>query len=283
MTATEPQWPSSHKATKADDALEEDEEHVHEEPNIFLALTHKPLDVSGLYTRAKRDQAGAVLVFAGTTRNVSRPEGLQTADKASTSQQAEGKDSYTRRTDAATASGASERNPRPAISNITMTGSVNVSGGGHVIAGNTIHGGNLHVGGGNYMTFTPTDQSVARPDHSPTPPAVPDGYARVESLRYTAYPPRAMKSLLKIAKTVQKDFELCAVAIAHRLGEVPIGEESVVVAVSAPHRDSAFRGDREALEQIKKELEVWKYEVFEGDGGRGYRSNAVDGGGPSTA
>ena len=54
--------------------------------------------------------------------------------------------------------------------------------------------------------------------------------------------------------------------MVHRLGEVPIGEESILVAVAAPHRKEAWRAGEEALELCKEKVEVWKLEEFEGGG-----------------
>jgi molybdopterin synthase catalytic subunit len=53
----------------------------------------------------------------------------------------------------------------------------------------------------------------------------------------------------------------------HRLGTVPIGEESILIAVSAPHRQAAWDAGQEALEECKARVEVWKREEFEGDEG----------------
>lgn len=53
----------------------------------------------------------------------------------------------------------------------------------------------------------------------------------------------------------------------HRLGTVPIGEESILIAVSSPHRQAAWRAGEEALEECKSRVEVWKREEFEGEGG----------------
>ncbi len=57
--------------------------------------------------------------------------------------------------------------------------------------------------------------------------------------------------------------------MVHRLGTVPIGEESILIALSAPHRRAAWRAGEEALEECKSRVEVWKREVFVGDGGEG--------------
>lgn len=67
--------------------------------------------------------------------------------------------------------------------------------------------------------------------------------------------------------------KLTAISIVHRLGVVPIGEESILVAVSAPHREAAWRGGEEALEECKENVEVWKLEEFGGDEGGVWRAN----------
>lgn len=59
----------------------------------------------------------------------------------------------------------------------------------------------------------------------------------------------------------------------HRLGRVPIGEESILIAVSSPHRQAAWKAGEEALEECKAKVEVWKLEEFGGDEGGVWRAN----------
>ena len=59
----------------------------------------------------------------------------------------------------------------------------------------------------------------------------------------------------------------------HRLGVVPIGEESILITVSAPHRQAAWKGGEEALELCKEKVEVWKMEEFGGDEAGVWRAN----------
>ena len=56
-------------------------------------------------------------------------------------------------------------------------------------------------------------------------------------------------------------------AVEHRVGEVPLSEPSVIVAVSAPHRGEAFAGAREVIDRVKAEAPIWKKEI-EGEEGR---------------
>lgn len=60
----------------------------------------------------------------------------------------------------------------------------------------------------------------------------------------------------------------------HRLGTVPIGEESILICVSSAHRQEAWRAGEEALERCKEKVEVWKMETFnEGEGESVWRAN----------
>lgn len=95
----------------------------------------------------------------------------------------------------------------------------------------------------------------------------------VAQLEYTAYPPRALQTMLSIVQDVKEKHGLTAISMIHRLGVVPIGEESILIAVSAPHRQAAWRGGEEALEECKEKVEVWKLEEFGGDEGGVWRAN----------
>lgn len=76
-----------------------------------------------------------------------------------------------------------------------------------------------------------------------------------------------MNTLYSIAETIHAKYNLTKIAIEHRLGECPIGEESIVIAVSAPHRQAAWKAGEEALEETKKRAEIWKLERFAGGEG----------------
>lgn len=95
--------------------------------------------------------------------------------------------------------------------------------------------------------------------------------APVRSLTYSSYVPLALRTLHSIASAIHRKHGLEGIAIVHRLGSVPIGEESILIAVSSPHRAEAWRAGEEALEECKAKVEVWKKEEFE-DGGV-WRSN----------
>jgi molybdopterin synthase catalytic subunit len=84
----------------------------------------------------------------------------------------------------------------------------------------------------------------------------------VETLWYEAYGPMAEKRLREIGEEAARRFEVTRVAAWHRIGEVPVGEASVAIAVSAPHRGAAFDACRFVIEEIKRSLPVWKRERF---------------------
>jgi molybdenum cofactor biosynthesis protein MoaC/molybdopterin converting factor subunit 1 len=83
----------------------------------------------------------------------------------------------------------------------------------------------------------------------------------VDRLEYEAYEEMAGERISAILDECQRRHGLEAVAAAHRVGDVPLGEPSVIVAVSAPHRGEAFAGAREAIDRIKAEAPIWKREV----------------------
>ncbi|KAK6441755.1 hypothetical protein LTR95_002009 [Oleoguttula sp. CCFEE 5521] len=88
----------------------------------------------------------------------------------------------------------------------------------------------------------------------------------ITHLAYSAYVTLALRTLLSIARSIKSAHNLVAIAITHRLGVVPIGEESVLIAVSSQHRKAAWLAGEDCLEKVKERVEIWKEEWFE-DGG----------------
>jgi MoaE-MoaD fusion protein len=86
----------------------------------------------------------------------------------------------------------------------------------------------------------------------------------VVHLEYEAYEEMAEEMLGQLAAALTERHGLCAAAIHHRLGRVDIGEASVVIAVSAPHRTAALDACREAIETLKTTIPLWKKEVYAG-------------------
>jgi len=87
---------------------------------------------------------------------------------------------------------------------------------------------------------------------------------KVIALDYEAYPEMAEKELTRLGEEARKKWQICRMAIVHRVGPVQITEPSVIIAVSAAHREAAFAACRFAIEEIKKTVPIWKKEVYEG-------------------
>ena len=86
----------------------------------------------------------------------------------------------------------------------------------------------------------------------------------VQYLEYEAYEGMAEQTMAELAAELSARHELCAVAIHHRVGRVEIGEPSVVIAVSSPHRAAALAACKEAIDTLKGTVPLWKKEVYEG-------------------
>ena len=86
----------------------------------------------------------------------------------------------------------------------------------------------------------------------------------VMHLDYEAYEGMAERVMEEIAEALRARYELTAIAIHHRVGRVSIGETSVVIAVSAPHRQDALAACKDAIDELKERVPLWKKEVYEG-------------------
>jgi MoaE-MoaD fusion protein len=97
------------------------------------------------------------------------------------------------------------------------------------------------------------------------------GTTRIESrgrtvthLDYEAYEGMAEHVMAEIAAALRERYELCDIAIHHRIGRVGIGDTSVVIAVSAPHRQDALAACRDAIDELKQRVPLWKKEMYTG-------------------
>jgi molybdopterin synthase catalytic subunit len=97
-----------------------------------------------------------------------------------------------------------------------------------------------------------------------------DGFVRNQShnrptlyLDYEAYEPMALAKMCEIGAQLHEKYRIHRVAIVHRLGRLEIGETSVFIAVSAPHRAAAFDACRFAIDTLKRTVPIWKKEYFE--------------------
>jgi molybdopterin synthase catalytic subunit len=86
----------------------------------------------------------------------------------------------------------------------------------------------------------------------------------VTHLDYEAYEGMAERVMAEIAEDLQGRYEVTGIAIHHRVGRVGIGETSVVIAVSAAHRQDALAACKDAIDELKERVPLWKKEVYEG-------------------
>ncbi|HZF07597.1 MAG TPA: molybdenum cofactor biosynthesis protein MoaE [Thermoanaerobaculia bacterium] len=87
---------------------------------------------------------------------------------------------------------------------------------------------------------------------------------KVTQLTYSAYRPMARTALEAIAADLEAAHPGLRAAIVHRLGEVRVGEASVVIATASPHRAAAYEANRTAIERLKTEVPIWKREHYAG-------------------
>jgi molybdopterin synthase catalytic subunit len=97
-----------------------------------------------------------------------------------------------------------------------------------------------------------------------------DGYAREWTkgrrtlyLVYEAYDPMAVTEMKRLGAQAHEQFDIAHIGIIHRTGRLEIGETSVVISVSAPHRAAAFAACEWAIRELKRTVPIWKKEVFE--------------------
>ena len=83
----------------------------------------------------------------------------------------------------------------------------------------------------------------------------------VAQLDYEAYVEMAASACARSSRRRSRATASCAVAVEHRIGSVALGEPSVIVAASAPHRGEAFAGARAVIDRVKAEAPIWKKEV----------------------
>ncbi|MDF3289502.1 MULTISPECIES: molybdenum cofactor biosynthesis protein MoaE [Streptomyces] len=87
------------------------------------------------------------------------------------------------------------------------------------------------------------------------------GPAEVTRLAYSAHP-SAEAELRRVAEKVAADFPVRAMAAVHRVGDLRVGDLAVVVAVSCPHRGEAFAACRRLIDDLKREVPIWKHQTF---------------------
>ena len=87
---------------------------------------------------------------------------------------------------------------------------------------------------------------------------------KVMRLEYEAYEGMAEDVMADLATRLASRYDLCAIAITHRVGVCEIGDASVAIAVSAPHRQDALAACKDAIGTLKETVPLWKKEVYEG-------------------
>lgn len=97
-----------------------------------------------------------------------------------------------------------------------------------------------------------------------------DGYVREWTrgrktlyLIYEAYSPMALSEMRRLGREAHQRFEIAHIGVVHRTGRLEIGETSVVISVSAPHRRSAFEACEWAIRELKRTVPIWKKEFYE--------------------
>lgn len=89
------------------------------------------------------------------------------------------------------------------------------------------------------------------------------GQKRTVYLKYEAYAEMAKKEMEKIAREIAGRWPMARVAIGHRVGELGIGEASVIVAVATPHRKAAFEAAQFGIDTLKESVPIWKKEIWD--------------------
>lgn len=116
-----------------------------------------------------------------------------------------------------------------------------------------------HDGAGAVLTF----HGVTRNNFDGRP---------VTGLHYEAYPEMALGVMAEIAREVVEKWPGAQVAMVHRIGELAVGEVSVVISASAPHRDRAYQASRYAIDALKQRVPIWKKERY-ADGEADWKAN----------
>jgi molybdopterin synthase catalytic subunit len=109
----------------------------------------------------------------------------------------------------------------------------------------------FHAESGAVVTFVGTVREESR-----------DG-RNLRSLAYEAYRDAAEKRIAEILEEARTRWALRKALLVHRLGEVPVGEESVLIAASSPHRKEAFAAVSWIMDTVKADVPIWKKEVWE--------------------
>eukprot|EP01098_Paradermamoeba_levis_P007229 TRINITY_DN2994_c0_g1_i2.p1 TRINITY_DN2994_c0_g1~~TRINITY_DN2994_c0_g1_i2.p1 ORF type:complete len:187 (-),score=61.39 TRINITY_DN2994_c0_g1_i2:608-1168(-) len=89
---------------------------------------------------------------------------------------------------------------------------------------------------------------------------------KVKRLEYESYAPMALKEMEKICLEIRKKWKVIGIAVYHRLGVVPIEEESVIICISSVHRKESLEAVHYAIDALKANVPIWKKELYEEEG-----------------
>ena len=122
--------------------------------------------------------------------------------------------------------------------------------------------------GAQALSLSTAIEAVAGPEHgaivSFTGTVRGDSHGRrVQRLEYEAYGAMALEQLEAIGRAIEEKWPGVRVAIHHRVGVLSVGDAAVVIAAAAAHRREAFRACEEAIERLKKDVPIWKKEIYE--------------------
>ena len=97
----------------------------------------------------------------------------------------------------------------------------------------------------------------------------------VSSLSYEAYGEMAERELEGICREASRRFEVGSIEASHRVGDLALGEVSVAIGISAPHRDACYAASRWIIEEIKERLPIWKHEHYQDGDSHWVRSSEI--------
>lgn len=112
-----------------------------------------------------------------------------------------------------------------------------------------------------YMNFVSAPQAGAIATFSGTTRDTFDGKTVLE-LIYEAYIPMAIRCIKSVCSSARESWSLHSIAVAHRLGTVPVGETSIFIAVSSVHRADALEACKYLIDEVKATVPIWKKEVY---------------------
>jgi len=95
-----------------------------------------------------------------------------------------------------------------------------------------------------------------------------NGASDLLALDYEAYQEMALKQLIELAQQARQKWPILKLTILHRIGRVNVGEPSVIIAVSTPHRAESFEACRWLIDGLKQQATIWKKEIWSDGTGR---------------